>query len=972
MNPYSASFYKMLYEQSPVPIWVEDFSGVVEYLEKLKSVGVKDFRSYFMTFPDKLRECIQMLKVLDVNQATLKTFKAPSKEALLQNMHLIFRDKATYVLLETLIALGNNQSFFDGQGINYDLDGNERMFRISWNVPDTDPESYKNVIVVMQDYTRMDRFRRELEESEALFRSTFEQSSEGLLIFDEAGLVMLVNNSFCDIVGGKQSDFAGMPVWEIYQHFTSKVSLDAELPFKEDTIRNILGQPQDEPYAFEYSFRDERSKYHVHRISLQPIHVDNQRIFSLMLNDLSAFYRSELVTTMLHHISHAVNTEVSLEELYGIIHHSMGQLLDVKNFYIALYDSKSRLVTFPYLVDERDEDSSPISIDHADSLTAQIISGAQTLLLDEHEVKARTGYADGDHHLAKNYLGIPLILSGNVIGALAVQSYTHSKLYTLEDKLFLESISEQIAFALHKKKRDDDITVLIQAIEQAGEGIVIFSAQGFIYYVNTVFERSIGYTRLELLDLPYQQLPFTQKGLEKMTDIWQRVRSSQPWRGKLDMLHKNGTQITMDMVIKPVVDTAGHVTSIIASCKDVTYEILREEQLKRSQRLEAVGRLTGGIAHDFNNILSAVIAYTELAGDELDPHSDSAHKLVEVLKSANRAKEMIAHLIAFSRQEEARSEELDLVEQVKESVQFLRSYLPKNIQIVQEYKVTSGSITAVPSQIQQIVINLGTNAMHAIGQKQGKLEFGVDLVTFHSKDMIAFPELDQCEYYRISVADTGCGIEDSKIQHIFDPYFTTKQTTDGTGLGLSIVHNIVLSHRGAIRVRSSVDVGSVFDVYLPVYKSQEQVCKRVEPINDEEEIKGEETVLFVDDEPMLVSVFKQGLSRLGFNVEAFTDPHRALEFFDLHHQRIDVVLTDTTMPNMNGIELAEKMLGINPRTPIILCTGFTTLITAEEAKRRGIRDFVLKPFKIKDIAQLIKDVLTNDKESSDAPRFAPE
>ena len=967
-NP--TAFYKMLFEQSPVSIWVEDFTGVVEFIERHKELGVKDFRAYFMTYPEKLLECVSQLKVVDVNDTTLQTYKARDKQTLVRGLPLIFRDEAIYCLMESTIALSENKTHFDGQGINYDLQGNKLMFRISWNIPGPEMSDYKNVIVVMQDYTRLDQVRRELEESESLFRSIFEQSSEGLVLLDSQGSIRLVNQSFSSIIGAPQVDMAGKAIWDIYAKFASENSLDRDLPLTADSLRVLLEHPEPEQQVYEYSFRDSRSKYHVHKLTIQPIQVNDQRLFTMVLTDLSAFNRSELVTTMLHRISHAVNAEVSLDELFHIIHESMGRLLDVSNFYIALYDSKSRLITFPYVVDEF-EDDSPISIDFADSLTAQIISGAQTLLLEEEEVHQRTGLDYGDSRLAKNYLGAPLILSGNVIGALAVQSYTLTNLYTEEDRLFLESISEQIAFALHKKQSDENITVLIQAIEQAGEGIAIFSAQGFIYYVNTVFEKSIGYSRAELLDKPLEFLPFDRNSRKEMQTSWMRVRSSQPWRGKVDMIRKDGSKITLDMVVKPVIDHEGHLSSIIASCKDVTYEILREEQLKRTQRLEAIGRLTGGIAHDFNNVLSAVIGYTELAAEDLDPYSDSAQKLVEVLKSANRAKEMIAHLISFSRQEEARTELIELVDHVKESVRFLGSYLPKNIEIAESYQVPNSTVMAVPGQVHQIVINLGTNAMHAIGQKQGHLEISVDQISFLSKDMVAFPELDQCEYLRIIVRDNGCGIEENLIQHIFDPYFTTKRSTEGTGLGLSIVHSIVQAHRGAIRVESTVGVGTAFCIYLPVYKADRSI-KPVEETIIDEEVSGVENIMFVDDEPMLVNVFKQGLSRLGFNVEGFTDPRKALEYFDRNHHRVDMVLTDTTMPYMNGVDLAEKMLAIDPRMPIIICTGFTTLISAEGAKQLGIRDFVMKPFKIKEIAQLIRDILDKEEKINDADRFAPE
>jgi PAS domain S-box-containing protein len=970
MNQAAPAFYRMLFDQSPVSIWVEDFTGVLGYVQSLKILGVTDLRAYFLTYPERFVECVRKLRVVDVNTATLKLYKARDKEMLLSNMGTIFQGEAMACLLESVVALSEGRTHFEGQGVNFDLEGNKLFFRISWNIPGQEKGDFENVIVAMQDITRQEHIRKELEENEVLFRCIFEQASDGLVLLDPEGKVILVNQAFADLTGIPIAKVPGNSIWDLYGVFTSQVKLQTEIPITESYIKQMIAQSVRETRNFEYSFLDSGNKLHGHKLAILPIHANEQNLFAMMITDLTPVYRSEMMTAMLHRISHAVNTEVTLEELFRIIHESLGRLIDVSNFYIALYDAKSNLITFPYFVDEVDQDDSPVDIDNADSLTAQIISGAQSLLLDEEEVRQRTRLGF-DPHVGKNYLGVPLILAGKVIGAMAVQSYTRPNLYDDDDRVLMESISEQVAFALHKKQSDDNINVLIQAIEQAGEGIVIFSSEGYIHYVNTVFEKTTGYGREELLDKPVEYLPLDQESRKEMQLSWLRVRSSQPWRGKIDMIRKDGSRITLDMVVKPVIDQDGRLSSIIASCKDVTYEIMREEQLKRTQRLEAIGRLTGGIAHDFNNVLSAVIGYTELAADDLDPESDSAQKLLEVLKSANRAKEMIAHLISFSRQEESRTEIIELVDHVKESVRFLKSYIPKNIRIAENYKADKSTMVAVPGQIHQIIINLGTNAMHAIQGDQGLLEVSVENISFSSQDLIAFPELDQAHYYKVSVRDNGCGIEENLIEHIFDPYFTTKSASEGTGLGLSIVHSIVHAHRGAVRVESRVGLGTTFSVYLPQHQSDPWFPGVVEN-GTRLEVEGGETVMFVDDEPMLVNVFRQGLMKLGYKVEGFTDPRKALEHFSKNFQDVDIVLTDTTMPHMNGVDMAEKMMKIKAGIPIIICTGFTTLISEEEARAKGLRDFVMKPIKIRDIATLIRDILDNDNRKNDANRLTPE
>ncbi|MDY0152463.1 MAG: PAS domain S-box protein [Candidatus Cloacimonas sp.] len=966
MNSINQTFYRMLFDKSPVSLWVEDFSGVYEYIQELKSKGVEDVRAHFLTYPESLQECVAHLKVVDVNNTTLWLYKAKSKQELYENFSLIFKAEAMDSLLESVAAIADGRRYFDGQGVNYDLHGNKLHFNISWSIPGGEKRDYENVIVAMQDMTKLAAIRTELEEREALFRCIFEQASEGMMLMDSSGKIILANQAMEYHLGTTAKYLVGTYLWDVYSDFNKRVRLEKEPMMTQEGILEILADPLSANRVAEYSFLDDKHKLHAHKQTLLPILTGKEHIYAVILTDLTPVYRSEVVTKILHKISHAVNIEASLEDLFHTIHVSLGRVIDVTNFYIALYDEKSNLVTFPYLVDEMNEESSPVVLDDNTSLTAQIISEAQTLILNHEDVKKRTHDIGFMGYECMNYLGVPLILSGKVIGALVVQSYHKPDLYDVEDKLLLESVSEQIAFALHKKQTDDNMNVLIQAIEQAGEGIVIFSPEGIIQYVNTIFEKITSYRRIELLDKPFEYLPFEPSSRAAMKQSWLRVRSSQPWHGKIDMIRKDGPKITLDMVVKPVIDNDGRLSSIIASCKDVTFEILREEQLKRTQRLEAIGRLTGGIAHDFNNILSAIIGYTELAGDDLDQESDSAMNLVEVLKSATRAKEMISHLISFSRQEESKTEVIELVDHVKESVRFLRSYLPRSIKIKERYAAEKSTVIAVPGQIHQIIINFGTNSMHALHREGAQIEIAVESIAFRSRDMQAFPELDQCQYLKISVSDNGSGIDPSIADHIFDPYFTTKSANEGTGLGLSIVHSIVQAHRGAIRMDSEIGMGTCFTVYLPIF-TPDLAHLSAPAIVETVDSAGSECIMFVDDEPSLVNIFRQGMMRLGYKVEGFTDPRKAHEHFSKSSEKVDIVVTDTTMPYMNGVDLAEKLLKIRPDIPIIICTGFTTLISVDDARSKGISDFVMKPFKMRDIAVRIRELLNSKKEAADAP-----
>lgn len=958
MNELSKNFYRMLFERSPVSMWVEDFSLIYTFILSLKKEGVEDIRAYFKTYPEKFMDCLNLIHYIDVNDATLKLYRAKSKQELFSSIDLIFKDEGSQCLLETMAAIAEGHSSFEGKGINYDIEGNRLYLKISWNIPSYNLADYKQVIVVVQNITNLEHVRKNLEDRETLFRCIFEQASEGMMLVDNTGKILLYNYAM-DLYTGVTADAAvGKYLWDYFRDFLQDMELEQEPMFTKELIQDIFNNPPSENISDEYSFFDKRHKFFAHKATIVPITNENQDLFVVLLTDHTSVRRSERIAGILYKISHAVNLEGSLEDLFRTIHQSLAQVLDVTNFFIAQYDSRSNLITFPYLVDEMNEDAGAVEANNKTSLTAQIITEGKPLLLTEEEIDARISQQGIIGVKCKNFLGIPLVLSGKVIGAIVVQSYRRADLYTEEDKQLLESISEQIAYAMQKKQSDENINVLFQAIEQAGEGIVIFKPDGTIQYVNTIFERMTSYRRIDLLDKSFDELPFDVASHKEMQQFWTRVRSAQPWHGRVNMIRKDGPKVTLDMVVKPVIDPEGKLSSIIASCKDITYEIMKEEQQKRTQRLEAIGRLTGGIAHDFNNILSAIIGYTELAGDDLSPDSDAAQYLMEVLKSAGRAKEMIGQLLSFSRQEESKTEVINLVDHVRESARFLRSYLPRSIRIVENYCTEGGTVIAVPGQIHQIIINLGTNAMHALRQNGGEIHISVDRVSFSSQDMQAFPELEQTTYMKISVSDNGCGIDPAIIDNIFDPYFTTKGANEGTGLGLSIVHSIVSAHNGAIRVESVLGEGTTFHIYLPAYTPDSWY----QPVNGEGEdeetnLSGNETIMFVDDEPALVNIFRQGLMRLGYKIEGFTDPRRALDYLSKNSQKIDILVTDTTMPYMNGVELAERSMEIRKDLPVVICTGFTTLISVDDARARGIRDFVMKPFKIKDIARRIRDVL---------------
>jgi PAS domain S-box-containing protein len=503
------------------------------------------------------------------------------------------------------------------------------------------------------------------------------------------------------------------------------------------------------------------------------------------------------------------------------------------------------------------------------------------------------------------------------------------------------------------KRLESERELLITAIEQTPVAIALTDPEGSFQYVNPAFETITGFSGVEVIGQNPRILKSGRQNQAFYADLWKTITDGRVWKGRLTNKLKDGSLYVEDAIISPVVDGNGRVINFVSIKRDITAELDMDNKLRQAQKMEAIGTLAGGIAHDFNNILGAIIGYAEMIRDDALAVSASVQDINQVLKAGHRAKALVKQILAFGRQGEPELIAVQPATVINEAVKLLRASIPATIAIQQDIDPEAGAILADPTQIHQIMMNLCTNAFHAMEILGGTLSIGLHKKIVSPEDLDGNPHLPPGNYLQLSIGDSGEGIAPEILDKIFDPFFTTKEVGKGTGMGLSTVHGIVHSYGGTISCNSRLGEGSVFHITLPTVEQhtvQESKSPQPSPF-------GTEHILLVDDEEILLEMGKMMLERLGYRVTTRMSSLEALTTFQNEPKKFDLVLCDQTMPAMTGTDLSRRLLQIRPDIPIILCTGYSSLISETKAKALGIKGFTLKPLTKTDIAVLIRQVL---------------
>src|SRR5579864_8901178 len=681
------------------------------------------------------------------------------------------------------------------------------------------------------------------------------------------------------------------------------------------------------------------------------------RAYEQLKGETTERERGQKLESALFRIANTATSARDLNDLYREIHAIIGELMYAKNCYIALIDSTRQTISFPYWVDEEDEQPPPQPVGRG--LTEYVLRTGKPLLATPEGLDqlVKDGEVERIGAPSLDWMGVPLKRGDHTYGALVLQTYEPNIRYGEKEKEILIFVSQQIATAIESRRNQEALrqseAQYRSLFETAVHGIYRSSADGRFLQVNPALVTMLGYGReQEVLGVKMAQEVYAEPS--DRTRLISEYRHNARIDGvETTWKRKDGTLFPVRLSGRALLSSTGELEGFQMIAEDVTERRSLEDQLRQSQKMEAVGRLAGGIAHDFNNLLTVIQGYSDLLIEGLHSRDPKRAEASEIKKAADRASGLTRQLLAFSRQQVIAPKRFDLNATIRHLDGMLRRILGEDVQLLTNLDPSLGGIKADPGQIEQVIMNLVVNARDAM-PRGGKL-----IIETANHDLGPRPASDRSglksgHYVLLSVSDTGSGMDDITKSRIFEPFFTTKPQGKGTGLGLSTVYGIVKQSEGYTWVDSELGKGTTFKIFLPRVEVQSESAV-IAPIVQNK--GGSETVLVVEDEAGVRALVRQVLQSQGYRVLEANGGKEAIELCKSRPGEIQLLVTDVVLESMNGRELSEELLKARPAMKVIFMSGYTDDAVLHHGVQSHSTPFLQKPFSAGALTRLVRTVL---------------
>ncbi|HTY11833.1 MAG TPA: PAS domain S-box protein [Bacteroidota bacterium] len=800
------------------------------------------------------------------------------------------------------------------------------------------------------DITDRKRAEATLLESESKFRTVVESLGEGVLITDVDDKVVYINSRMADLCGYAPEEMIGR---RAYTLLLPQEKWDAMKTRNKDRLLGKL-----ERYEV-FITRKDGSQLWVEINATPYMDTDGKIVGTLgAVTSIQDRKRAEALQSALYRIAEKTHSTVDLQDFYSSVHSIINELMSAKNFYIALYDASTQILSFPYFVDEVDPQPSPKKL--GKGLTEYVLRTGQPLLAspDVFQLLLHEDEVESIGAPSIDWLGVPLKSGEATFGAIVVQSYTESVRYGEKEREILTFVSQQIATAIQRKADEERFRAMW---DHSADGMRLTDKDGRIVMVNSAFSKIVKLPQEKLVGEFLSVTYHSDQRSEGLEEYRREFESETvPPRFIGDIALWDGDEIPVEISNSFIVFGANN-KMLLSVFRDISERKLLESQLLHAQKMESIGVLAGGIAHDFNNVLSMILTSAEMLKEKTRDDKTLQRYADMVATAAERGAAIAKQLLLFARSEKGKLKPMPVAPVVLEVQKLLEHTLPKFISIRSEIETSDAVILGDSDQLHQALLNLALNSRDAIESKSvnGTIIFRVATVSPEELQR-KFPQVQRENYVVVSITDNGTGMSEETVSRIFEPFFSTKGRGKGTGLGLSIVHGISQNHHGLIDVVSTVGQGTTISLFFPLVNAQIKGSANNTSIGHVSGRSREgrpSTILVVDDEAGLREMLKEILEGKEYNVITASNGIEAVKKYQSQCDRIDMVISDLGMPLMGGEEVFGKLVEINPEVKMVFMTGYLEEGSRNGMLRRGVKNIIHKPFRIDEILECVSRVL---------------